>query len=660
MFDGSASVEAAAPVRFSAPAEVTASVPEVAVWRVRPAEVTVNDEAAPEAMATAPADELPMETAPFELPVLMFVPKFEETFRFVAAPVTVRPAWPVKRPAEVVVPDPLVEIFPDVERLPELSTWSGEPLPTENSADGELVPTPTSPLLRAVSAFVAPELPTFRLMAAFVPVLPEVAELPWSVSVPLALVEPMPSGVVTDVANAGFATVATVTWPEPLLVVVMFVPWAMVAVEPWLIVELEPEVAASVKMLPADTRQVGHVMVPAAESCTGPVAATANVPLWSGRVYVRFAVMAAFWMVAESDAPACGAMAMVAEFAVVEFTLKLPVPFVVRLRPAFASLPATTLMFGFEPFAALASVIELFADVVAVRPRIVLPFASKIDVPMRGVVKVLLVSVWVAPSVATVSDDPGNVNVVPSVPEKASELFTVNVLPAAMFNVFVPLFVIARPFTLVNVGVVETAMVGVAPEIAWMSLPALRSAEMFSNVGVDPACPVKTWFAAPCAVSEMAPALLVSRMPWLVVWPESVAPAKVGLAVVVTSWLMFDVPETVSVFAFSVSVPVPVVMVLPLYVPPATLPTWVMLPCTAAGRVDDIEGAPPDDVTSTPLAAVARPASVFADDEYRIWFAVVVAGYVAVDHDGAAVDPDKSTWFGVAVPDKMAPAEPVE
>jgi hypothetical protein len=56
----------------------------------------------------------PIVTAPVEVPVLMLVTKLEEALRLTAAPVTVRPASPVRRPAEVMVPLPEVEMSPEV------------------------------------------------------------------------------------------------------------------------------------------------------------------------------------------------------------------------------------------------------------------------------------------------------------------------------------------------------------------------------------------------------------------------------------------------------------------------------------------------------------------------------------------------------------------
>jgi len=50
----------------------------------------------PLVIPTAPASELPIFTAPVEVPVLIFVAKLDEALRFMVAPVTVRPSWPVR------------------------------------------------------------------------------------------------------------------------------------------------------------------------------------------------------------------------------------------------------------------------------------------------------------------------------------------------------------------------------------------------------------------------------------------------------------------------------------------------------------------------------------------------------------------------------------
>ena len=62
---GKAKVEAAA--------EVILTAPDVVVCNVRLAPVTLKLEAAPDAIDTAPAPLLPMETVPVELPVLIEV-----------------------------------------------------------------------------------------------------------------------------------------------------------------------------------------------------------------------------------------------------------------------------------------------------------------------------------------------------------------------------------------------------------------------------------------------------------------------------------------------------------------------------------------------------------------------------------------------------------
>lgn len=80
--------------------------------------------------------------------------------------------------------------------------------------------------------------------------------LPFSVNeIPLELVFPLP------VTEDRVELLAMVIVPEPLPVVVMSVPAAMVNVPPWEIVELDPEVEAAVKSEPPETTQVEQVKV---------------------------------------------------------------------------------------------------------------------------------------------------------------------------------------------------------------------------------------------------------------------------------------------------------------------------------------------------------------------------------------------------------------
>jgi hypothetical protein len=58
--------------------------------------------------------------------------------------------------------------------------------------------------------------------------------------------------------------------------------------------------------------------------------------------------------------------------------------------------------------------------------------------------------------------------------------------------------------------------------------------------------------------------------------------ANVGAPVVVTFWLILEVPDTVKVLVFSVSVPVPVVIVLPLTVLAARFPEMVRFPLVSS------------------------------------------------------------------------------
>jgi hypothetical protein len=56
------------------------------------------------------------------------------------------PAEPVRSPAEVIVPVPVADILPEVERTPEASTVNWLADPTESRALGALFPIPTLPL----------------------------------------------------------------------------------------------------------------------------------------------------------------------------------------------------------------------------------------------------------------------------------------------------------------------------------------------------------------------------------------------------------------------------------------------------------------------------------------------------------------------------------
>src|SRR5664279_4946934 len=107
-------VEGAAPVKFKAPAEVTARVPEVTVERVRLLEVVERVEAPRPDILRTP--ELPVIfIAPVALPrvtpLVALVPILvapAPAVLILVAPVTDKPALPVRSPAEVIVPVPAV------------------------------------------------------------------------------------------------------------------------------------------------------------------------------------------------------------------------------------------------------------------------------------------------------------------------------------------------------------------------------------------------------------------------------------------------------------------------------------------------------------------------------------------------------------------------
>jgi hypothetical protein len=81
---------------------------------------------------------------------------------------------------------------------------------------------------------------------------------------------------------------------------------------------------------------------------------------------------------------------------------------------------------------------------------------------------------------------------------------------------------------------------------------------------------------------------------------------------------------------------------------------------SADGRVVDKLGTPPLLVITTALLAVDNPVTVLAALLKRSWLIVVVGGYVAVLHAGAAEEPDSSSWYCVLVPGRMASAVEVE
>jgi hypothetical protein len=73
-------------------------------------------------------------------------------------------------------------------------------------------------------------------------------------------------------------------------------------------------------------------------------------------------------------------------------TLSSPVPLGVMFNPTLVSPPEGVIV-GLAPVAALANVISLTAEAVAVRFISSKPFVSRMSVPILGLVKVLLVSV---------------------------------------------------------------------------------------------------------------------------------------------------------------------------------------------------------------------------------------------------------------------------
>ena len=136
---------------------------------------------------------------------------------------------------------------------------------------------------------------------------------------------------------------------------------------------------------------------------------------------------------------------------------------------------------------------------------------------------VLFVKVPLVANPTNVSELPGSVKVVLSVPLNVIVLLIPSVFPAAMFKVLVPLLVMVNPFTVVNVGVVK---VGALVSRFNTKFPLLRLPDRPLPVERVPTLPVAPVAPAdPCGpvnpVSPFAPSVPV--------WPgEPVAPLLPG------------------------------------------------------------------------------------------------------------------------------------
>src|ERR1700730_2394143 len=101
------------------------------------------------------------------------------------------------------------------------------------------------------------------------------------------------------------------------------------------------------------------------------------------------------------------------------------------------------------------------------------------------------------------------------------------------------------------------------------------------------------------------------------------------------------VPEfTRSAFVIS-----PVAVSVPVTVSPAIVPRLVILPCTAAGSVAEIDGTPEPSVTSVPLFAVdrlPRTAELIYSNPFAVPLAIVVVPTVIVPADELIVQVDPS------------------
>lgn len=164
-------VEDAAPVKVSAPAEVAAKVPEVAVERVSPPEVLVQEEVPPEASTNAPV-ELPMLVA--AVPV---------AFIFVV-PVTVSPPVPCRSPEPEFTPTNTAAPAVDTDQLSSVRETFVE------DAEPMVIVLATAPLpIWIVLALVADD-PIWIVSPAVEPiaiVLAAVPELPIFIGAEVAL-----------------------------------------------------------------------------------------------------------------------------------------------------------------------------------------------------------------------------------------------------------------------------------------------------------------------------------------------------------------------------------------------------------------------------------------------------------------------------------------
>ena len=162
-----------------------------------------------------------------------------------------------------------------------------------------------------------------------------------------------------------------------------------------------------------------------------------------------------------------------------------------------------------------------------------------------------------------------------------------------------------------------------------------------------PLAPFGTWPAAP--EIEIAPATLtaigavpLSAPPFVVVAHV----AQVRFPVVALSVRGDDAPtEKVPDAVGSVSVGEPAAACGVIVTVPEPLPARPRVPVTDPG---------------IPRTGAALAVIVLAVNDARIVPAAEVAGYVDVDQEGAALDPERGIWPAVAVPARIAHAVAVE
>lgn len=140
----------------------------------------------------------PMETAPVEVPVPIFVAKLEEAFMLIAAPEIVAPAVPVRRPSIVIAPIPVIAPVVDISQS-EVFIDPVSPLsPRVKVLLAVNAPLAVSPLVAVINpemvGVAVQAVPvTVRLPPKLVRLLPDTVRVPATSSLEPGLVVPTPT-----------------------------------------------------------------------------------------------------------------------------------------------------------------------------------------------------------------------------------------------------------------------------------------------------------------------------------------------------------------------------------------------------------------------------------------------------------------------------------